>query len=394
MQFPDMQTLRVWLPAMAGMTCLGLGAGLIGLFGFFVEPVAAEFDAGVATINIAPVALLLVPGIVAPFVGRLVDSWPIRRLILGGSAFALLSLFSISLASSLWQAGLGFLCFSLGIAFYGPVVINGLMVKTYPQQEGRALAIAAMGVSVASVILPPLLGLALQWMDWRQALGVMSLVLLAVVWFWVLLAIPADAGAAVETQERNVDRSLFRRREFWLVGITVALIFNAMVILTICYPPLFISRGFSAVQAGLFLAVAGCGGALGKVTVALVADRWRAHARLLAAGLMLVKLLGLLMLLNVSSTALVVLSMVLLGFSGGAFLPIHPYLNSRYFKAEVIGQVNGAQGPLFLPLGLVGPPLAGYVFDQTGSYDLVLMGLAAIMLLAVVTVLALPKPQH
>ena len=52
MQFPDMQTLKVWLPAMAGMTCLGLGAGLIALFGFFVEPVAAEFSVGVATVDI------------------------------------------------------------------------------------------------------------------------------------------------------------------------------------------------------------------------------------------------------------------------------------------------------------------------------------------------------
>jgi cyanate permease len=72
---------------------------------------------------------------------------------------------------------------------------------------------------------------------------------------------------------------------------------------------------------------------------------------------------------------------------------MHPYLNSRYFKAGIIGQVNGAQGPLFLPLGLVGAPLAGYVFDQTGSYTLVLVGLALILLLAILSVLALPRSR-
>ncbi len=144
-----MQAARAWLPALAGMTCLGLGAGLIGLFGFFVEPLSQEFGVGVATLNIAPVALLLVPGIIAPLVGRLVDVWPIRRMILGGSALALLSLLAISFSSSLLQAGIGFLCFSIGITFYGPVVINGLMVKLYPGQEGRALAIAALGISIA-----------------------------------------------------------------------------------------------------------------------------------------------------------------------------------------------------------------------------------------------------
>lgn len=376
------------------MTCLGLGAGLISLFGFFVEPLSKEFGVGVATLNIAPVALLVVPGIIAPLVGRLVDSWPIRRMILGGSAFALLSLFAISLSSSLLQAGLGFLCFAIGITFYGPVVVNGLMVKLYPGKEGRALAIAALGISVASVTLPPTMGAAMEIVGWRQALGFMSIALLAILWAWVLLGIPANAGAVVQTQEAKVDRGIYRQAEFWLVGITVALTFNAMVILTICYPPLLINRGFSAVEAGLFLAVAGTGGAVGKITVALLADKLRPYARWLAAALLVVKLVGLLLLLSSDNVYAVITSVALMGFSGGAFLPMHPYLNSRYFEADVIGQVNGAQGPLFLPLGLVGAPLAGYVYDQTGSYDLVLMGLATLVLLAIGSVLALPRSHH
>ncbi|MCX2973964.1 MFS transporter [Halieaceae bacterium IMCC8485] len=389
----NMQAARAWLPALAGMTCLGLGAGLIGLFGFFVEPLSQEFGVGVATLNIAPVALLLVPGIIAPLVGRLVDVWPIRRMILGGSALALLSLLAISFSSSLLQAGIGFLCFSIGITFYGPVVINGLMVKLYPGQEGRALAIAALGISIASMTLPPAMGAALQIVEWREALAVMSIVLLAIVWLWVLLGIPADAGAVADSPQAKVDREIYRRAEFWMVGITVALTLNVMVILTICYPPLLASRGFTAVEAGLFLAVGGAGGALGKLTVAVLADKLRPHTRWFAAAILLVKLVGLILLLMTDVTYLIVVSVAMMGFSGGAFLPMHPYLNSRYFKADIIGQVNGAQGPLFLPLGLVGAPLAGYVFDQTGSYTLVLVGLALILLLAILSVLALPRSR-
>ncbi|MEP4149046.1 MAG: MFS transporter [Halioglobus sp.] len=390
----SIQIARAWLPAMAGMTCLGLGAGLISLFGFFVEPLSEEFSVGVATLNIAPVALLLVPGIIAPLVGRLVDAWPIRRMILAGSAFALLSLLAISLSSSLLQAGIGFLCFAIGITFYGPVVVNGLMVKLYPGKEGRALAIAALGISVASMTLPPAMGAALQIVDWRQALGIMSVVLLAILWLWVLLGIPADAGAVVNSQSDKVDRSIYRRTEFWLVGVTVALTLNAMVILTICYPPLLASRGFTAVEAGLLLAVGGVGGAFGKLSVALLADRLRPHARWFAAAFLLVKLLGLALLAMTGSVYLIVAAIAMMGFSGGAFLPMHPYLNSRYFDADIIGQVNGAQGPLFLPLGLVGAPLAGYVYDQTGSYQLVLAGLAVIILLAIVSVIVLPRSSH
>ena len=47
--------------------------------------------------------------------------------------------------------------------------------------------------------------------------------------------------------------------------------------------------------------------------------------------------------------------------------------------------------PLFLPFGLVGAPLAGYVYDQTGSYDLVLIGLAVTLGIAAFLAMRLPK---
>ena len=47
----------------------------------------------------------------------------------------------------------------------------------------------------------------------------------------------------------------------------------------------------------------------------------------------------------------------------------------------MISEVTGKQMPLFLPLGLVGAPMAGYIYDQTGNYSLVftlMMGIVAV----------------
>ena len=100
--------LRNWLPALSGMVCLGLGAGLIGVYGFFVEDLSQEFGVGAATINIGPIALLLVPGVVAPFAGKLVDRVSPRKIMLAGSAMAMGSLMVASQAPSLLIAGLAF----------------------------------------------------------------------------------------------------------------------------------------------------------------------------------------------------------------------------------------------------------------------------------------------
>jgi MFS family permease len=96
------------------MACLGFGVGLLGVYGFFVEPLSREFGVGVATINIGPVALLLVPAFAAPVVGKLADRMSIRRIVLAGIFCAMLSLAFISMAPSLLLVAFGFLVFALG----------------------------------------------------------------------------------------------------------------------------------------------------------------------------------------------------------------------------------------------------------------------------------------
>jgi len=273
--------MKQWLPAVAGMACLGLGPGLIGVYGFFTEYLADEFDVGVATINIGPVALLLVPGIAAPFIGRLVDRMDIRRIILCGSALAMVSLLAASQAPSLWMAGLAFLCFSAGLALYGPVVVNGLLVKLYEGREARALAIAAIGISFSSAILPPVVASLLAAMDWRSALASLASFVLIALWLAVLAAIPPGVHASVAARPHRdgAGGAFYRDRNFWLIGLCMALWMNVAMVLAICYPPHFIAQGLSMEQAGWLISLAGASGLIGKALLAMIADSLRRHAR-------------------------------------------------------------------------------------------------------------------
>lgn len=375
------------------MTCLGLGAGLIGIYGFFVPALSREFGVGVGTLNIGPVALLLVPGLVAPLVGSLADRVSIRRMILVGCTFAMLSLFLASRAESLALVAMGFLGFSLGLTLYGPVVVNGLMVKLYPGREGKALAAAAMGISVASALLPPLAGALIQALDWRTTLAVLSLGVLLVLWLVVLAGLPPTSGGVAAPSSGN-GAWLYRQRAFWLVGITMALGFNVAIIMAVSFPPLFMQRGLGATEAGLMLSVSALAGLAGKGLVAAAADRLQPRARGLVLVLLLLQVGGLLLLLLGEGRGSLLLALCLWGLGGGAFIPIHAWLNARYFDAAIIGRVNGSQMPLFLPLGLVGPPLAGYAFDQSGHYQWVLIAMAALLVLAGSAVMALPRPRN
>jgi predicted MFS family arabinose efflux permease len=387
--------VRSWLPAITGMVCLGFGAGLIGIYGFFVEPLSVEFGVGVATINMGPVALLLVPGVVAPFVGKLVDRQSIRKIMLCGATLAMAALLAVSLAPTIELVAIAFLFFALGLTLYGPVVVNGLLVKIYTGREARALAIAAMGISLATAILPPVVGILLATVGWRSALMSLAGMILIALWLAILAGIPthpeSQASAADATQEV---RSVYGSRTFWLIGLCVALGFNGAIVLAICYPLHFVSQGFSLAQAGWFLSLAGVSGMVGKAVVALFADTLHRYAKWLAFTLLLVQAIGLYWLQAAQSAEQVIPIICMMGLVGGAFLPMHPYLNSQYFDARIIGRVSGAQMPLFLPFGMVGAPLAGYLYDQHGNYLLVLSGLSAVLVVAALLAALLPAGQH
>ena len=397
--------LKTWLPALCAMVCMGLGSGFVGVYGFFAKHLSREFEVGIAVVNIGAAALLLVPGIAAPFVGKLVDRVSIRKLMLLGSGLGMCSLLLVSQAPALAWAGIAFVGFAAGIALYGPVAVNGLLVKLYPGREARALAIAAIGVSFATAALPPLTGGLLARMDWRPALMFIAGGAWVVLWAVILAGIPGDTrghasggGGATDsagaTYENSLNPGIYRSREFWLVGLSIALGMGSALVLAISYPPHLIAEGFSVVQAGWVISMMGMAGLVGKGVLALVGDSLRRYAGWIAALIMGLQATGLVLLPSADTLAAVVSVMALLGFTGGAFLPMHSYLNSRYFDASIIGRVTGAQVPLFLPLGLAGPPLAGYIFDQTGSYQIMLYGLAAALALAALLAASLPRSRQ
>ncbi len=213
-------------------------------------------------------------------------------------------------------------------------------------------------------------------------------------WVVIVPGIPARAGLVESASAPTNDKSrLYSSHSFWLVGFCVALALNVSIVLAISYPPHFIKLGFSVAQAGLFISVAGAAGLCGKGMLAVFADVVSRHTKAVAFGLIVGQALGLVLLLFADSATSIVAVMCITGFCSGAFIPMHPYLNSRYFSADIIGEVNGAQMPLFLPFGLIGAPLAGYLYDVQGHYETVFFGLAVVLILAGILALLLPKAK-
>lgn len=417
MTFPSFAMIRYWMPAAGALLSICFGVGLIGLFGFFINPVAQAFDVPVGLVTTAPVLLIVIPALTGPVFGRLVDKFPVKWLVLGGVILAMSSLYSIGSASSISAAGLGFFGFALGLTISGPIALYSFLAKLYTDAAGKALAIAALGVSIAAAVLPLWVALLLEQGGWRETLETMAVTLLALQLIITLLFFPGSNAALPEVvarseqavegasdqlrddepliaSEEQLGAEFLKCAEFWLIGLAVAIAMNAAMVFGIVFLPHLQQIGFDVQSAALVVSTAGLGGFIGKVLVASIIDRYRNAIKIPAMTLLLVQGtgIGIFSALDPGYTAFLVA--FLLGFGGGAFIPMPPILNSRYFNAAIIGRVNGAQAPFLLPFGLVGAPLAGYAFDQTGDYRSVMITLAVLLVLAALLLMWLPKPAQ
>ena len=65
------------------------------------------------------------------------------------------------------------------------------------------------------------------------------------------------------------------------------------------------------------------------------------------------------------------ISMAIFGLGIGGLMFIHSFIWADYFGRKNLGQIRGKVTPFILIIGGAGAPVAGYVRDFTGSYEIV-----------------------
>ena len=80
------------------------------------------------------------------------------------------------------------------------------------------------------------------------------------------------------------------------------------------------------------------------------------------------------------------LAIILIGFAAGAEHDIAAYFTARYFGRAHYGAIYGLAYTLYTFGAGIGPPIAGKIFDVTGTYRTALQGGAILFLLAALLV--------
>lgn len=371
---------RVVAGAFVGMV---LANGLF-TYGFtvLVDPIRTEFDATLVQVMNSLTLGTFFGLIVAPIMGVLIDRYSVRHLMTIGCLATAVGLYGVSKAQTIgvFTVGLG-VTMALSMGMVSSMAGSAAVSRWFTASRGKALGIAAMGTSVGGVIIPGLLSWWVELYGWRGAMQNMAytaaVIVMPFVWFTIRNR-PADVGLhpegfSAESYDSTVPPApvlvmadIIRMQPFWLIGLSMGLVFAAFASMTANLSPYAARLGISEGAISTMIAVLAFSGLIGKYVFGTAADKmdlkyglWAAHALLVAAFAIL--------LVEPPYAALLVASS-LIGLSTGGLLPVFNAMLARIFGVQSFGRAMGAMGPIITLSVMPAYMLIGYLFDTTGSY--------------------------
>jgi MFS family permease len=366
---------------------------LVYTFGIFLKPLAEEFSWSRESVSAAFGIAAMTVAVCSPPLGYLLDRFHPRRIILPsvavfGVAFASLSL----LTPHLWHLYAVF--FVLGVVGNGTaqMAYSRAVSSWFERRRGMALAIVMAGGAIGAIVLPPAAEALIGALGWRAAflaIGVMVLIVGVPTVARFIRERPAPLTGSRGPAAGATVREGLTSRVFWIV-VTV-LFFSSIAqngALT-HMSALLTDRGVTAGGGAIALSVMGATSLIGRLMTGWLLDRF--FAARVAFGLLATAALGTYLLAGAQSLSMGAVASALIGFGMGGEADVTPYLLSRYFGLRSFSVLYGLTWTFYAVAGAVGPVLMGRAFDATGSYEALLVRLAAGTLAVAALMLFMPR---
>ena len=372
---------RVVAAASLGL-CFSTGTIVVLCFGTFFKPLSQHFHAGRAAVSLAFTLHSFIVAVLLPFIGRLVDRFGARRIILTGTTlFGTILLFSPLLGSRIVYLYIFFIGLGLVAGSTSPVPYGVAVSRWFDRRRGMALGLMMLGLGVGAIALPLVAHQLIVRFGWRIAYAVFGCAALFTlpISFAFLHNDPGDRGLLPDG-ERNRSLSspharqlnglswheMWHRPSFWRLTTAFFLLGASVQAAVIHMPALLIDRGVSIQSATIASALVGVALLLGRVTTGYLLDRFFApRLAMLLFGLVGV---GLALLWGGETGRTAMLAAVLIGFGMGAEADIIAFCISRYFGLKSFGTAFAFAFGAFVLGGAIGTIFMGAGFDRTHSY--------------------------
>lgn len=342
------------------------------VFGLFLIPLSTEFGWPRSAVSFVLLILAVAGAISYPIIGRMIDRYGARSVLLIGNVVFAGSVACVSLIeASRLQLYAAYALLGIAGAIPSSVMFTKVIAGWFDRNRGLLLGIVGgLGNGVGAAVSPLYVHILLAHYGWRGGyLGIAAAIVL--IGFPVLFLLLHDpVRAATRKDERNANgMTLAQARAtgtFWIILAAIALGAGCMTAVFAHVVPMLLDRGLRADAATLVLATFSMVTAGWQIGVGYLLDRvpkpW------IAAPFYLAALAGLILFESTSSYPQLILAGALMGLGLGTEYGVLPYFLSRYFGVRHYGSIAGmVYGVIALTQGVT-PFLMDLVFDLSGSY--------------------------
>ena len=388
-----------WVVVWGAFFSLAVIFGVVYSFAAFFEAFSAEFAAQRADVSLVFGICGLIYFVLGAGGGILADRFGPRVVCTAGMLCIAAGLLATSFATSM---GAVYLTYGVGIGLGVALVYTPSIACVQPwftKRRGLAAGIASSGIGAGTVIVPLLATSAIAALQWRGALRVMALgaLVLGVCATFVLKRAPAPspsptsgsapgsaAGSATGAGPQAIPGATLgqalRDRRFWWFYLFIVAAAPTMFIPFAHVSASARDLGLTEARAVGLVGFIGIGSLIGRFAIGALADR---IGRTLTLALMQASMaVSYLLWLAAGGYPALAIFAVWFGLSYGAIVSLMPAICMDLFGARAVSSIVGTLYSGAALGNLLGPVVAGAVFDRTGSYAPVIWGCMALSLVA------------
>lgn len=394
---------RSWPTVLAAMVGMSFYTVITYSLSTFIGPLEQEFGWSRTALSSGLTIFAAISMLGGPFMGLALDRFGTRRIaiagmVLTGCAFAAFSLFSGSMTQ--WIA-LYVIYGVFALAIKSTVWSTGI-ATVFTHSRSLAMSVVLSGSAIGQTFAPIIANRLITQFGWREAY----------IWLglgWAGLALVLLIPFYFDAHSRRARQPAAERAPVAVLpGLTVPQAMRDSRVIRIAVANLLLATVGSGVSVHLvrivsesgipmdsavrIAATAGLAGLVGKLGVGWLLDRVQGSAipffsfAMGAVG-------HFIMIGFFSGWVPLMLGAMCIGFASGAGLQISTYLISRYAGLRNYGTIFGTISSMMMAGTALGPMIAGSVHDLTGSYDMLEMIAAPVVLMAAMLFIGLgPYP--
>ena len=355
-----------------------------------------------------PVAILAI------FIGRGLDKYSVKNFMMIGSIIYAVGLFSLSFINSYWSLVMIYLTIlALGSIMMGNLAVAKLISNWFDKNAGRALGIAAVGISFSGVVLPLVVDPLIDIVGWRNVYVIFAAVVLFIILpliFFVVIDDPKTINQVKDGIKRDIkeeslrqemtSKDLLSKKVFWIISLAFAFQFLSMMGV-IAFLPIHASKmgldeiwnilGFPVKQYVFAYALAAFGGVLGKLIFGYLMDIMRAaYPSMIAMSFQAIGIFGF---TYFSEPTIFFLSALIFGLGYGAATPLMTASYLRAFGSHNLGKARGISSPIVAPLQPIGILITSILIGFKDTYFIAFNIMGCFALVAVILASQIKEPE-